>query len=186
MELFIKNMVCDRCIRAVNEVLQSTGLVAEEVELGRAEVRGVPEPEVLQEVENKLKDLGFELIRDKKNGLVEQIKGLIISYVDGEMKDRPRLNLSDFLAEHLASDYKTLNQTFSSAENLTIGQYHAFIKIEKVKELIDYDELSLSQISDTFNYSSPSHLTKQFRRVTGITPKEYKTSRQKRSALDKF
>ncbi|NBA87420.1 helix-turn-helix domain-containing protein [Emticicia sp. CRIBPO] len=186
MELYIKNMVCDRCILAVKSVISEAGLQAEGIELGKAVVNNQLNDEQLQELTGKLKDLGFELITDKKTGLVEQIKGLVIDYISGELTDKPKENLSDYLSKALWTDYKTLSAVFSATESHTIGQYYGQVKIEKVKELIDYDEMSLSQISDTFNYSSPSHLTKQFKKVTGITPKEYKNNKSKRVALDKF
>jgi len=167
--LAIKNMVCQRCVRVVKEELEKLGLEVKEIDLGEATVFGKADPEEIKQV---LADAGFELLEDKKARQVEQIKNYIIQLI--QEPETRNLNYSDLIAEHLGRDYHYLSQLFSSSENVTIERYIILQKIEKVKEWLVYDELSLSEMAYKLGYSSVAHLSSQFKQVTGFTPTAFK------------
>jgi len=184
-KLFIKNMVCNRCILAVRGEMDRLGLEAEVVKLGEvALVRELSQTEktALQEA---LTRLGFELIGDKKSRTIERIKTVIIHLVhhpSGEAKH----NLSEILAGELRQDYSYLSSLFSEVEGITIEKYFIAQRIEKVKELLVYGELSLAEIAFRLHYSSPAYLSNQFKKVTGLTPSHFKQIKEdKRKPLDK-
>ncbi|KAA9332604.1 AraC family transcriptional regulator [Adhaeribacter soli] len=167
--LAIKNMVCARCVRVVKEELEKLGLTVDQVELGEATVSGTADRE---EIKETLAAAGFELLEDKKAKLVEQIKNYIIWLV--QHPEARNTNYSDKIAEHLGKDYHYLSQLFSASENVTIERYIILQKIERVKELLVYDELNLSEIAYELGYSSVAHLSNQFKQVTGFTPTAFK------------
>jgi len=169
MKLYIKNMVCRRCKVAVLSELDKLELKPLAVELGEVELSAPISEEEKQVLSKGLYALGFELIDDKKSKVIEKIKNLIIDivhYKDNDLKT----NLSHFLADNLGQEYSALSNLFSVVEGMTIEQYFISQKIEKVKELLMYNELSLSEIAYQLNYSSVSHLSRQFKKVTGLTP----------------
>ena len=173
MKLYIKNMVCSRCKMVVKSVLESIGINPVSVELGEVELKNdIPENQK-DELLKKLRAIGFDLIDDKKSKTIDKIKTLIIDLVQNKNNDL-KTNLSDFLAHQINQDYNTLSNLFSEVENTTIEKYFINQKIEKVKELIIYDELSLSEIAYSLNYSSVSHLSNQFKKVTGFSPTHFK------------
>lgn len=182
--LHIKNMVCDRCIMAVKNILEQQGLQALSVELGLAILSGQITEKQRRTLKQSLEAWGFELIDDKRSQLIEQIKNTIIElvhYNNNELKT----NLSDYLASKLNRDYSSLSKLFSEATNTTIEKYLIAQKIERVKELLVYDELSLSEIADLLNYSSAAYLSAQFKSVTGLTPGHFKKIKEnKRKPLD--
>ena len=182
--LHIKNMVCNRCIMAVKSQLESLGLQPESVELGIAILPEKVTDKVYQTVKDALEPLGFELIDDKKSQMTELIKNAIIElvhYHDNKLK----VNLSDYLASRFHRDYSTLSKFFSEATNTTIEKYLIAQKIERVKELLVYGELSLNEIADKLNYSSTAYLSSQFKNVTGLTPSHFKKMKEnKRKSLD--
>lgn len=183
--LFIKNMVCDRCITAVKNELDKLDLNTKSVKLGEVTL----EKELTAWQKNKLNDalmpLGFELIDDKKGRIIEQIKTVIIDLVHHHDNDS-KTNLSEVLAGKLHHDYNYLSNLFSEVEGTTIEKYFIAQKIEKVKELLVYDELSLSEIAYRLNYSSVAYLSNQFKKVTGLTPSHFKQIKaDKRKPLDK-
>lgn len=182
--LHIKNMVCNRCIMAVKSQLESLGLQPESVELGIAILPEKATDKVYQTVKDALEPLGFELIDDKKSQMTELIKNAIIElvhYHDNKLK----VNLSDYLASRFHRDYSTLSKFFSEATNTTIEKYLIAQKIERVKELLVYGELSLNEIADKLNYSSTAYLSSQFKNVTGLTPSHFKKMKEnKRKSLD--
>lgn len=183
-KLFIKNMVCNRCIMVVEEELKKFGLNPEKVILGEAELEKDPTPEQKEELEKALSNLGFELIDDKKSRIIEKIKNVIIDLVHHQESDN-KFNLSDVLSRKLNHDYNYLSNLFSEVEGTTIEKYFIAQKIEKVKELLVYDELSLSEIAFQLNYSSVAYLSNQFKKVTGLTPSHFKQIREeKRKSLD--
>jgi AraC-like DNA-binding protein len=184
-KIFIKNMVCNRCIMVVENELKNLGLHANKVELGEVEL----EKDLTGEEKTKLKtaftNLGFELIDDKKGRIIEKIKKVIIDVVHHQDYDK-KFNLSDVLSRALNHDYSYLSNLFSEVEGTTIEKYFIAQKIEKVKELLVYDELSLSEIAFQLNYSSVAYLSNQFKKVTGLTPSHFKQIRKnKRKPLDK-
>lgn len=184
--LYIKNMVCDRCKAAIVQQLKENGIAFQQVELGEVTLSENPTAERLQNFRESIKALGFELINDKKSKLIEQIKAEVIQQVRFH-EGRTKTNFSEHLAKKLGKDYSTLSALFSQVEGTTIEQYIIRQKVERAKELLVYDELSLSQIADQLNYSSVAHLSNQFKKVTGLTPSYFKNMRPPlRRPLDKI
>lgn len=182
--LFIKNMVCSRCIMAVQNELDKLGLAVKRIGLGEVELDREPTPVQVTDLDKALSALGFEIIDDRKSRLIERIKNVIIELVhhhDNDLKTK----LSDFLSERLHHDYGYLSSLFSEVEGKTIEKYFIAQKIEKVKELLVYDELTLSEIAHRLGYSSVAYLSNQFKKVTGLTPSYFKRiGREKRKPLD--
>jgi AraC-like DNA-binding protein len=184
MKLYIKNMVCNRCIMVVRSELDKLGFNTLSVELGEAEIEQELSRDEKQRLTEVLQDLGFDLIDDKKSKLIERIKNLIIALVH-EKDSQLKTSLSDYLTANLHHDYHYLSNLFSEVEGTTIEKFFINQKIEKVKELLVYDELSLSEIADRLNYSSVAYLSSQFKRVTGLTPSHFKNIKSiKRKPLD--
>lgn len=183
--LHIKNMVCGRCIKAVEEELEGLGFTIKSIELGEVVVKEELGQEDLQKIGMVLADNGFELITDKKSWIINRIKTLIIEYIHYDKEKPGYVNFSEFLSRELGHDYSYLSHLFSSVEGKTIEKYLILQKIEKVKELLVYDELTLNEISYQLGYSSVAHLSRQFKDVTGLTPSHYKNIRkEKRRPLD--
>lgn len=179
MKLYIKNMVCRRCKMAVLSELDKLDLKPLSVELGEVELSAPISDEQKQVLSKGLYALGFELIDDKKSKVIEKIKNLIVElvhYKDNDLKT----NLSHFLADNLGQEYSALSNLFSEVEGITIEQYFISQKIEKVKELLMYNELSLSEIAYQLNYSSVSHLSRQFKKVTGLTPTYFRNLKDRK------
>jgi YesN/AraC family two-component response regulator len=188
MKLFIKNMVCDRCKMAVNNELITLGIKPKSIELGEVDIGDTNlSIEQLTILAERLKSIGFELIDDKKSRIIERIKNIIIEQVHYHDYQEP-IKLSVSLAEELHYDYNYLSNLFSSIEGITIEQFHIHQKIERVKELLVYDELSLSQIAFELGYSSVAYLSNQFKKVTGLTPSFFKNLKdnKQRKSLDKL
>jgi AraC-like DNA-binding protein len=173
MKLYIKNMVCRRCKMAVVAQLENLGIKTLSVELGEVELQNPIDTEKKAVLAANLYSLGFELIDDKKSKIIERIKNLIVELVHSRDNDL-KTNLSHYLASDIGQEYSALSNLFSEVEGTTIEQYYIAQKIEKVKELLTYDELSLSGIAYQLNYSSIAHLSNQFKKVTGFSPSHYK------------
>ncbi|WP_310559122.1 AraC family transcriptional regulator [Flavobacterium sp.] len=173
MKLYIKNMVCSRCKMVVKSVFESMGVNPFSVELGEVALKNDLNEIQRSELVKKLRDIGFDLIDDRKSKTIDKIKTLIIDLVQNKNNDL-KINLSNYLSQELNQDYNTLSNLFSEVENTTIEKYFIHQKIEKVKELIIYDELSLSQIAYSLNYGTVSHLSNQFKKVTGFSPTHFK------------
>lgn len=186
MFLYVKNMVCERCIMAVRHELQQLGLAYRYVQLGEIELAGTPGQDRLNVLSNALSAIGFELLDDKKSRTVEKIKTTIVSLIhrnNGEFN----LKLSALLEEKLGLDYAYLSTLFSSVEGITIEKYAILQRIERVKELLVYDELSLGEIADQLGYSSVQHLSLQFKKITGLTASQFRNLKEKnRIPLDKI
>ena len=183
--LFIKNMVCNRCIMVVQNELDKLRLDVKNIKLGEVTLDKELTDEQKKNFEEVLTSLGFELIDDKKSRIIEKIKNIIIELVHHQDNDTKN-NLSDVLISKLHHDYNYLSNLFSEIEGTTIEKYFIAQKIEKVKELLVYDELSLSEIALRLNYSSVAYLSNQFKKVTGLTPSYFKQIREdKRKPLDK-
>lgn len=186
MKLYIKNMVCNRCKMVVKSELEKLGLRLITVELGEVEMEGNLSDESKVQVSYLLEMLGFELIDNKKSRLIERIKNVIIDLVHHQ-DNQIKTNLSVFLARHLLMDYNHLSNLFSEVEGVSIEHFYIAQKIERVKELLVYDELTLSEIAFRLNYSSLGHLSRQFKQVTGLTPSHFKVMKQtKRSSIDQL
>jgi len=171
--IHIKNMVCPRCIRIIKEQFARLELPVLEVQLGYVELARPLEPEEKENVKAVLEDYGFELLEDRKLKLVEQIKTLLIDLIHYK-EEKITTNYSTYLGQAIGKDYSTLSHAFSSVENMTIERYIILQKIEYIKAQLDYEELSLGEIATRLHYSSLSHLSKQFKAITGYTPSEYK------------
>lgn len=184
--LYIKNMVCDRCIMAVGQVLKDQDLHALSVDLGEVHVEDVLSDGQRDRLRKALEDLGFELLDDKRQQTIGQIKNAVIKLVHYH-NDDSAVNLSDYLSEMLHSDYSALSKLFSEVVGKTIGRYYIEQRVERVKELIKYDQLSLTQIANKMNYSSVAYLSSQFKSVTGMTPSAFKAQKKNTlKALDKI
>ena len=165
-------MVCSRCKMVVKSELEKLGLQLLAVDLGEVEVTPISERQK-SEIAEHLKGFGFELIDDKKSRLIDKIKTLIIELVH-QQNAQLNTNLSDYLSKNLAQDYSSISNLFSEVEDTTIEKFFINQKIEKVKELLLYDELTLSEIAFQMNYSSVAYLSNQFKKVTGFSPSHYK------------
>lgn len=178
MTIYIKNMVCGRCKRVVRESLEGLGLTVTRVDLGEVDIANWPGTVSPDEVRRALQANDFDLLDDPRKVLVEQVKTIIINEVFYGKGEKPaHQNFSDFLAEKTGHDYPQLSALFSSAEGLTIEKYGIAQKIEKVKELLTYGELSVSEIAFRLGYSSVQHLSNQFKQVTGQTPGAFRQAR---------
>lgn len=177
-------MVCNRCIFAVKGILQQLDIDFEEVNLGQAILKEELDSEKLTQLSKSLQDIGFEIIDDKRTRLIEKIKSVIIELI--YKSEHPlNINLSDFLADKVNYDYKYLSSIFSEVEGKTIEKYYISQKIERVKELLVYDELNLSEIAFKLGYSSVAHLSSQFKKITGLTPSHFKQiGAQRRKPID--
>lgn len=172
--LHIRNMVCPRCLKVVNQELDKLNLHPVAIQLGEVRLEEEPTPQQLQQLREALQENGFELIEDKKAEQVEKIKIAIIELIRSGEVENLNINVSDYLAQSLGRDYHYLSTLFSAEEGLTIARFVVLQKVERVKELLMYNELSLSQISFQLGYSSVAHLSAQFKQVTGMSPSEYK------------
>ncbi len=182
--IFVKNMVCNRCVMVVQDVMDKLGIAVRHITLGEIIPEAPLSEEQKKELEAALIPLGFELIDDRKSRLIEKIKNIIIDLVHHKDSDT-RVNLSGLLSSELHHDYNYLSHLFSEVEGTTIEKYFIAQKIERVKELLVYDELTLSEIAFMLNYSSVAYLSNQFKKVTGLTPSHFKRIRaDKRKPLD--
>ncbi|HNE27572.1 MAG TPA: helix-turn-helix transcriptional regulator [Saprospiraceae bacterium] len=177
-------MVCARCKWVVKKVLEEQRLTPRSVALGEVDLAENPGPEQLARLSEALSEHGFELLEDRQSRLVSQIKTAVLEYVrelDGERTE----NLSDYLGRQLRHDYSGLSNLFSSVEGATIEQFYIAQRIERAKELLVYNELSLNEIAWKLGYSSVAHLSTQFKKSTGFTPTQFKVlGPRKRKGLD--
>ncbi|PWV56647.1 AraC-like DNA-binding protein [Chitinophaga sp. S165] len=186
MHLFIKNMVCNRCIMVVQQELDKLEIPYSKVDLGDVQLEETPAPEKLEALGTQLHSLGFELLDDKKTTLVEKLKTAIIRLIHGNENETLNTKLSVYLQDALQVDYHYLSTLFSTTEGLTIEKYVILQRIERVKELLQYDEMNLSEIADSLGYSSVQHLSQQFKKITGLTPTGYRQLKENnRKPLDK-
>ena len=183
--LRIKNMVCDRCIMTVQEVLEHLDYEVTSVELGQAEIKETVGQNELANIDEQLQQKGFALAQQSNEALVEEIKTTLIDYLKQIEEQRDLKKLSVYLSNHLNRNYSYLSNQFSSATDTTIEQYFIRLKIERVKELLTYEELTLSEIAWRLNYSSVQYLSNQFKKITGMTVTEFKKSENtSRKSLD--
>lgn len=184
MDINIKNMVCNRCIMVVSQIFNEAGIKVENIQLGKVETTEEVDADKLDQTNEKLKTVGFEIINDSKRRLIENIKTATIDYVydhEGEHK----INFSEYLVDKLHLDYPYLSTLFSSVEGTTIEKHLINLKIERVKELLVYDEKTLSQIAWELGYSNVAHLSGQFKKITGFTPSYFKKlGEQKRKSIN--
>lgn len=179
MKLYIKNMVCSRCKMVVKAELEKLGLHLLSVDLGVIETKSSITEKKKHDIAVKLKEFGFEMIDDKKSKSIEKIKILIIDLIHHRNNDL-NINLSEHISNHLSQDYAMLSNLFSEVEGITIEKYVILQKIERVKELLMYDEMSLSEIAFLLRYSSVAYLSNQFKKITGFSPSHYKQLKDKK------
>lgn len=173
MKLYIKNMVCPRCITSVEQLLKRNNLQAKYIRLGEVELDRKPTASQLKNFTKELVETGFELLDDQKTQLIEQVKNLLIQKVQtGNVEEH--FSLTKFIGEKVFKDYSSISKLFSELEGITLEQFFNLQKIEKVKEWLMYNERSLTQIAFNLGYSSTQHLSSQFKKLTGMTPSQFK------------
>lgn len=173
MKLFIRNMACESCVVVVRTELENVGMTPKHVELGEADVKGKPSKKKVTQFGTAIrKKAGLELVESKEGILIDKIKTTIVEYVANNKSIKS--NLSEFLSRKLHYDYPYISNYFSSLSASTIEQYMISLKIEKAKEMLLLEDLTLSQIADKLNYSSVSHLSHQFKKVTGLPASHFK------------
>ncbi len=178
-------MVCNRCIKVIKDEFSKLNLVIETIELGKVTIASPLDDAMLAKIKEVLDKNGFELIDDKRSQLIDRIKTLVIEMTHYNKEVSASTNTSAFISKEMGYDYSYLSNLFSSVEGITIEKYIINQKIEKVKELLIYDELSLNEISFQLGYSSVQHLSNQFKKVTGLTPSHFKKIKDnKRKPLD--
>lgn len=180
-------MVCPRCIETVSRVLSEKGFRIKNIKLGEAEINNEPSAEQMNELSETLHKSGFGLLIDKKSRMVGQIKSEIIKLIHHSDDEILLINLSEHIAALIDTDYSFLSNLFSSEEGITIEKFAILQKIEKAKELLSYGEQTISEIAYKMGYSSASHLSAQFKKITGISPIQYKNLKvKKRKPLDRI
>ncbi|MCC6462775.1 MAG: helix-turn-helix transcriptional regulator [Saprospiraceae bacterium] len=186
MILYIKNMVCRRCILSVAQVLEKNGLAALQISLGEVSLPGVLSTDQVTSLRADLEAVGFELLDDQRGQLLEKVKTLLIEKVQsGELPEE--FSLVKYITQAIPRDYSAVSKLFSEVEGLSLEKYFILQKIEKVKEWLAYNELSLAEIAYRLGYSSPAYLSNQFKKITGLTPSAFKTNHAgRRQALDEL
>lgn len=184
MKLFLKYMVSIRCKMVVKKELEKLGLYDSIIELGEAEIKEDISREKWNELNIALKRSGIELMDDKKSILIEKIKNIVVELV--HYSDEPlETNFSDYLSQKMNHDYTYLANLFSETQGITIEHFIIAHKMERIKELLIYDELNVTEIARKMNYCSVAHLSNQFKKMTGLTPSFFKKIKQKkRMALE--
>ncbi len=187
MRLTIQNMVCDRCIQSVESIFKESGVPVENLDLGFVEIGKSLNGNELDAIRKKLEDRGFALVQDRESELVERIKVALIDYVDHlENSDKP-MKLSVFVTSKIHYNYSYLSKIYSDKTGSTVENHLIRLKIERVKELLDYRNVTLSEIAWQLKYSSVQYLSNQFKKVTGMTVTEYLNERRPgRQAYDKI
>lgn len=186
MQIFIKNMVCNRCISAVEDIFNQLEIPIDNIKLGEVKTLNSLSNDKLTDLETDLKALGFERIKDFAHQLNDKIKTFIIQKIS-DLDVSENFLLSEFLSNNLHKDYSALSKNFSQNENFTLEQYFILQKIEKVKELLLYNEFTLTEIAGKLGYKSVQHLSTQFKNNTGFTPTEFKKAKDhNRKALDQL
>lgn len=173
MKLNIKNMVCPRCVMAVEGILSALNIKTDYVRLGEVELAGDLTISERKQLALKLEEMGFELLDDKNAKVIEQVKSLLIQNLQEPIENH--FSIRDYLTQHIFRDYSFLSKLFSQTEGITLEQYFILQKTEKAKELILYDQMSLGEIAAILGYSSSQHLSAQFKRITGMTPTKFKS-----------
>jgi AraC family transcriptional regulator len=184
--LFVKNMVCHRCVLAVENALNKLAIPFYQVTVGEVHLRGDISQPTIHSLAAGLSKIGLELIDSRANKTIEKIKQLVIRKARNEGPEKEiKMKLSAYLTHHLHHEYTYLSSSFSAVEGRTIENYYIEQRIERVKELLVYNEMTLSEIAFQMEYSSVAHLSSQFKKITGLTPSHFKqVGSQKRKLLD--
>ena len=179
-------MVCNRCIKVVKEELEKLGLQIKNIILGEVELTAEPTKVQFQNIKDVLELNGFELIEDRRAKTIEKIKGVVIKTIYDDEKILDKKNFSEIIESEIGMEYHYLSSLFSSLESITIEQYIILQKVERVKELLKYNEFNLSEIAYKLGYSSVQHLSNQFKKITGLSASEFKLlTKNMRKPLDK-
>ena len=185
-KLLIKNMVCQRCVLTVENIFTELKVPFHKISLGEVDLDQKLSTDELKTIDEALQKVGFELIERRVNKIIEDIKKAVIEYLNLGMENE-NLKLSSFITKKIPYDYSYLSDLFSTIEGKTIEQFFILSRIEKVKELLVYDQLSLTEISYQTGFSSVHHLSAQFKKVTGLTPSHFKRiAAEKRKYLDRL
>lgn len=179
MVLHIKYMVSSRCKIMIQQELKRLGVKHAIVELGIVEINGEITPQKFEQIKLNLNKLGFELLEDNKSIIIEKVKTLIIDFIHYS-DNLPTTNYSEYISENLNLDYTYISNIFSEVKGMTIQQFIINNRIERAKELLMYNQLNLTEISHKLHYSSVAHLSNQFKKVTGLTPTEFKQLKKKK------
>ncbi len=185
MHLTIRNMVCARCVAAVEQIVKDAGLALRNIELGEVELEAAPTPAQLEQLRQGLEAVGFELVDDRDAATIARIKAAIVKLVHHSDAAAPKVKLSELLSNTLHRDYSSLSALFTQVEGITIEQFFLLQRLERVKELIRYDELTMSEIAFRTGFSSVAQLSAQFKKLTGMTPSAFKAMGKGRTALDR-
>ena len=174
--LYIKNMVCQCCLRVISQELEKAGVTINEIILGKANVSYDPEQVTMEQIRSLLNELGTDLIEGREHQLVEEIKLAVVELIHQMNNVDSIVRKSEYLVEKIGLSYAYLSRIFSSHEHITLEKFIILHKIERIKELIDQDEFTLSEIAFMMDYSSVQYLSNQFKHTTGMTVSEYKES----------
>lgn len=186
MEIYIKNMVCGRCIASVQHIFEKHKIRVSKVELGLVITKTTIANNDLTQIAKDLIAEGFEILEDSSAQKIEKIKNLLLHEVQSLQIDED-FRISDYLSAKFHKEYSSISKLFSQMENVTLEQYFILLKIEKVKELLFYGESTLTQIADMLGYKTVQHLSAQFKKVTGFSPSEFqKVKKGNRKPLDKI
>lgn len=191
-KIHIKNMVCPRCIMSVREIFRKNGIEPAEVDLGTVTLDSEAQEKIasgdalIGQIKRNLEELGFEMIDDKRMQIVESIRTGVIEFVHNpEIQDNTKL--SEYLQRKCLKEYSALSKLFTEIKGMTIEKYCILQKVEYVKELLFYGELSVSEIADMLHYSSVAHLSAQFKSITGISPTRFRQMKEKHlTSIDSF
>lgn len=176
--ILIKNMICSRCMKVIRQDLEALGVEVLDLQLGKLKMRFPSEKLKLSEIEQVLMEDEFEFVKDKNDQIAEEIKLTLIGIVNNLPILHER-KLSEVLAEKFQKDYWTLSKIFSKTETVTIEKYFIRLRLEKAKELIEYDEMNFSEIAYELGFNNIYHLSGQFKQVTGMSMSEYKKLEKK-------
>ena len=179
MRIYVKNMACESCKDFVKRTLEELDITAVKVDLGEIVTKEDVSDDDKKQLNSKIKKVGLELLEKKQGVLIEKIRKVMIDYVY-KSDDKPNIKFSVLLSEELNHSYTYLANFFSEVEATTIEQFIIALKIERIKELIIFDEYSLSEIAYKMHYSSVAHLSAQFKKITGLTPSHFKKLKEKR------
>ena len=179
VKIYVKNMVCRRCVMMVENVFVQNGVNPVAVELGVVTLAAPVADGTLAAIRASLEEFGFEVLDDKRMKIIEQIRVGVIEYVrNSDVQER--MNLSEYLCDKCKRDYSALSKLFTEIKGLSIEKYYIAQRVEYVKEMLIYDELTVSEIADKLHYSSVAHLSAQFRNFTGISPTKFKQMKNQR------
>lgn len=185
--IYIKNMICQCCIRVIREDLEQAGVTVDEISLGKATIQYDDDLISYEDIRKVLVDLGTDLIETRENRLVEEIKLAVTELIHHMNNVDSMVRKSEYLVEKMGLTYSYLSRIFSAHEHITLEKYMILHKIERIKELIDQDEFTLSEIAFMMDYSSVQYLSNQFKQLTGMTVSQYKESdRSSKKPIDKL